>query len=152
MRLLEADLTFTGEFSSWSARVRADPEDPSRLSLWQGDGAPRAIPADAVVAAEWPWRMMALPFGESAFFGSRFSQVMLMVGQETGQVADAVLVVRGAEDLLTPPHGHAQAWKVSVGQQTAWYAAEAPHLLLRYNDGFGVTWTVDLDSLPDIAY
>ncbi|MEP7358955.1 MAG: hypothetical protein ABI847_17025, partial [Anaerolineales bacterium] len=147
MRLLEADLKFTGEYSSWTARVGADPRGLPGLSLWLGDGAPSALPADAVIAAEWPMRMMALPFGRSAFFGSRFSQVLLAAGQETGQVAKTVVVVRGEEDLLTPPSGHALAWKIAVGQQTAWYAAEAPHLLLRYNDGLGVTWTVDLDSL-----
>jgi hypothetical protein len=149
MRLLEADLKFTGEYSSWTARVRAHPDGLPLLSLWLDDGAPSALPADAVIAAEWPVRMMALPFGHSAFFGSRFSQVLLAAGQESGQVADAVVVVRGQEDLLTPPSGHALAWKISVGKQTAWYAAEAPHPLLRYNDGYGVTWTVDLDSLQD---
>ncbi len=150
MQLLEADLKFAGEYSSWTARVGADPQGPPGLNLWLDGGAPRALPADAVIAAEWPWRMMALPYGRSAFFGSHFNQVLLAAGQETGQVADAVLVVRGEEDLLTPPSGHALAWKISVGQQTAWYAAEAPHPLLRYNDGYGVTWTVDLNSLSDI--
>jgi hypothetical protein len=46
------------------------------------------------------------------------------------------------EDLPTPPVGHRLAWKVTLGKQTAWYAATAPHTLLRYNDGYGVTWTI----------
>jgi membrane protease YdiL (CAAX protease family) len=147
MRLLDADLRFEGEFSSWTARV--EPSAEAGLNVWLNDAAPTTVPADAVLAGEWPFRLMALPLGSRGYFGSRFSQVLIGVGQDTGALEEAVVVVRGEEDLPTPPDGHAAAWKVQVGQQTAWYTAATPHLLLRYNDGLGVTWTVDLASLPD---
>jgi membrane protease YdiL (CAAX protease family) len=152
MRLLEADLQFDGEYGGWSARVEPQTPDAPGLSLWLDDAGPVALPADVVIAAEWPWRMVALPLGETLYFGSRYHEVQLAPGLPDGQLQDSVVVVRGEEDLLTPPDEHAQAWKVSVGQQTAWYAADAPHTLLRFSDGYGVTWTVDLDSLEDAGF
>lgn len=148
MRLLEADLHFEGEFSAWDARVGAAPE--GGLALWLGEAAPVGVPAEAVLAAEWPFRLMALPLGGPLYFGSRFDEVLIGVGQETGTVQAAAALVRGEEALPLPPTGElAPVWKVTVGRETAWYAAGAPHTLLRYDDGVGVTWTVDLASLPD---
>jgi membrane protease YdiL (CAAX protease family) len=152
MRLLEAELWFRGEYDAWGARVWPEAPGTPGLSLQLPDSEPVALPEDVVIAAEWPWRMMALPFGETLYFGSRYHEVQLAPGLAEGQLEDSVVIVRGEEDLLTPPSEHAQAWRVSVGQQTAWYAAEAPHTLLRYSDGYGVTWTIDLDSLEDAGF
>ena len=149
LRLLDAELNFQGEFSGWTARVGPGADPAQALNLWLGEAAPVSVPAGAVLAAEWPFRFMALPLGGSGYFGSRFDEVLLGVGQETGAVESAAVLVGGEEVLPTPPDGQQDAWKVTVGQQTAWYAATVPHTLLRYNDGFGVTWTVDLNSLPD---
>lgn len=147
MRLLEADLHFEGEFSAWEASVGAAPD--GGLALRLGAGAPVSVPADAVLAAEWPFRLMALPLGGQFYFGSRFDEVLIGVGHETGEVQAAAVLLRGEEELPLPPTGElATAWKVTVGRETAWYAADAPHTLLRYDDGVGVTWTIDLATLP----
>ena len=139
MRLLEAHLQFVGEYSSWTAEIGPGADG---LSLALGQAAPTALSADGVVAAEWPWRMMALPFGQPLYFGSRLNLLQLAAGEESGRSQAQALLVSGPENLPTPPTGQALAWKVKLGQQTAWYAAGAPHTLLRFSDGFGVTWTI----------
>jgi hypothetical protein len=61
------------------------------------------------------------------------------------------VVVRNAEPVWTPV-GSFIAWRVTVGdRQTAWYDAEAPHTLVRYDDGL-VTYLlsdVEWDSAED---
>jgi hypothetical protein len=44
------------------------------------------------------------------------------------------VVVQGGEPIATPA-GNYLAWRVEVGEQTAWYDVEPPHTLLRYDDG-----------------
>jgi hypothetical protein len=148
MFLLEAQLDFDGEFSDWSARVTPA---ASGLSLLFNDTAPTLLPADAVLMAEWPFRFMALPLEQPAYFGSRFNQVLLNVGTELGTLTHDVVLLRGQEDLPALPGGPARAWKVQVGQQTAWYAVDAPHTLLSYSDGYGVTWTLDAKVVDDLG-
>lgn len=95
------------------------------------------LPSDALFWGEWPWRLTALRFSSLAGW-----QVDLggpsRPGEnspELGPGADAqVLIVFGAEPLAVPA-GNFIAWRVTLGQQTAWYDVEAPHILLRYDDG-----------------
>jgi hypothetical protein len=151
MQLLDAQLVFVGEFSQWSAAVTSSANPAGGLAVALNGGAPMPAPADSVLEGEWPFRLMALPLGGSGYFGSQLSEVRLGVGQASGAVEAATVLVRSTENLPTPPSGQQAAWKVQVGQQTAWYTVSAPHWLLRYNDGFGVTWVVDLDSLAAAA-
>jgi hypothetical protein len=138
MRLLDARLDFRGEYSAWTAEVGAS---GAGLRLTHGPNT-ADLPADAVIAAEWPLRLMALPFGQRFYFGSRLNLVQMAPGQENGALESTAVLIAGQEDLPTPPTGHAQVWKVTLGKQTAWYATSAPYTLLRYNDGFGVTWII----------
>jgi hypothetical protein len=94
---------------------------------------------------------MALPLGQAGYFGSRFNHVLLGVGSETGALDEDRVLLRGEEDVPAPNGGSARAWKVQVGQQTAWYAVELPHTLLRYSDGLGVTWTLNADKEDDLG-
>lgn len=95
------------------------------------------LPSDSLFYGEWPWRLTALGFSSLAGW-----QVDLggpsRPGEnspELGPGADAqVLIVFGAEPLAVPA-GNFIAWRVTLGQQTAWYDVEAPHILLRYDDG-----------------
>jgi len=110
------------------------------LSVSQDDGPPEelTLPDDVLLAAEWPWRLSALPFRLSysrkatLVWPSRWREET----QSSGLVAeDTYVVVRGAEPVWTPA-GSFVAWRVTVGDhQTAWYDAEAPHTLVRYHDG-----------------
>lgn len=95
------------------------------------------IPGDALVQGEWPWRLSALRFDETfsaqatlanPWYWSNDSQTH-MPGSEP-----VVVVVQGGEPIATPA-GNYLAWRVEVGEQTAWYDVEPPHTLLRYDDG-----------------
>jgi membrane protease YdiL (CAAX protease family) len=115
MRLLDARMVFDGEFGGWTAEV--GPGESGGLSLTLNGGAPVRLPADAVLAAEWPYRFMALPFGRVGYMGSQFNQVMLSISEATSAVTNELVLVRGEEDV---PGTEVRAWKVQVGRQTAW--------------------------------
>jgi len=110
------------------------------LSVSQDDGPLEelTLPDDVLLAAEWPWRLSALPFSLSysrkatLAWPSRWREET----QSSGPVAeDICVVVRDAGPVWTPA-GRFVTWRVTVGdRQTAWYDAEAPHTLVRYHDG-----------------
>ena len=139
MQLLDARLDFAGEYGGWSAEVAPQ---ATGLGVTLNGAGPAALPADAVMAAEWPLRLMALPFGRRMYFGSQFSLVELGISNPSGELTPSLVLVKGEEDLRTPSGADVPTYKVVVGQQTAWYTTAWPHTLLRYNDGYGVTWTL----------
>lgn len=49
-------------------------------------------------------------------------------------ITDVAVVVGGAEP-LTVPAGDYLAWRVTVGEDTAWYDVDKPHTLLQYDSG-----------------
>ncbi|MHB1354435.1 MAG: CPBP family glutamic-type intramembrane protease [Anaerolineae bacterium] len=95
------------------------------------------LPYDSLFYGEWPWRLTALNYTSLAAW-----QVDLggpsrpgINGPERSAGTDAqTLLVFGAEPLAVPA-GNFIAWRVKLGQQTAWYDVDAPHILLRYDDG-----------------
>lgn len=89
---------------------------------------------------EWAWRLSALPFDIA--YGSKALFVWV---DDAGQVhTDEVYVgVAGSETVWTPA-GNFVTWKVTLAYTTAegeeietaaWYDVEAPHTLVRYDDG-----------------
>ncbi|MCE5258344.1 MAG: CPBP family intramembrane metalloprotease [Chloroflexi bacterium] len=95
------------------------------------------VSAGTFIPGEWPWRLTALEFSELAAW--RVDLVTLQADGSTVISADSaterpILQVQGAEPLAVPA-GNYIAWKVTLGDQTAWYDADAPHTLLRYDDG-----------------
>jgi hypothetical protein len=96
------------------------------------------LPPQALVVDEWPWRLAALPF--SLGYGRQTSLAWPHKWDPALQASppgleEAVVLVRGVEP-LAGPEGPVEAWRVTVGgEQTAWYAAEAPHSLMRYEAG-----------------
>lgn len=115
-----------------------------------------ALPSDSVLMAyEWAWRLSALPF-EVAYGGETTFVVIEPDGSATAY--DAFVNVRGGEPTWTPA-GTFVAWKVIVSwegeqgrerRQTAWYDAESPHTLVRFDDGSVsyVLATADPTPLP----
>jgi len=107
--------------------------DPSGNNAQSG----LVLPADVLLPGEWPWRLTASEFSElSAWMVSvvsiqadGFQQV-----QADGTSDHPILQNQGAEPLAVPA-GNYIAWKVTLGEQTAWYDSQAPHTLLRYDDG-----------------
>ncbi|HQE93763.1 MAG TPA: CPBP family intramembrane metalloprotease [Anaerolineae bacterium] len=97
------------------------------------------LPAEILVDGEWPWRLSALPFAMT--YGS--TQPLALVSAEGHiQIVPAFVLVTGSEPSWTPA-GNFITWKVTVtcemdGQETtltAWYDVEAPHTLVRYDNG-----------------
>ena len=95
-----------------------------------------------LMAGEWPWRFSALPF---QLLYSREATLLWPYRSAEGIDGRAPLeqevfvVVRTAEELLTPA-GDFITWRVTVGDKyTAWYTVEPPHHLVAYDDDM-VTW------------
>ena len=109
------------------------------LSTIQNNEAAQTLelPANAFLMGEWPWRLSAMPFqigyvGKvSLAWPSRYSQE---ANHSVPTLDETVVSVQGAEPLATPA-GNFIAWKVTMGDQTAWYDTKIPYTLLRYDDG-----------------
>lgn len=86
----------------------------------------------------WPWQLSALPFSSglvreaTLVYPSRWDPDL---NASVLTVTDAAVVVHGVEPVNTPA-GHFMAWRVTVDGNTAWYDVEAPHTLVKYDDGF----------------
>jgi membrane protease YdiL (CAAX protease family) len=110
------------------------------LSMSQDDGPvdELRLPDDALLMGEWPWRLSALPFHLSYSRKTTLAwpDGWLQDGQGSAPNADDTYVaVRNAEPVWTPV-GNFITWRVTLGvRQTAWYNAEPPHTLVRYDDG-----------------
>jgi membrane protease YdiL (CAAX protease family) len=95
----------------------------------------------ALVNELWPLQLSALPFRAGAayegtlIFPERWDNDLQ---RNVLTVTDTAVVTGGAEP-LTVPAGDFLAWRVQAGSQTAWYDAEPPHRLLRY-DGPMLSW------------
>ena len=137
MRLLDADYHFQGESLEWTAALTLVDE---ALQLELDAQSPVSVPADSVVAAEWPWRMMALPFDRALFWGARLTLLDVRPGLMTGQDEPSVVQVVSLETIQTPTES-VRAYRVRLGRETAWYRLDQPHTLIQFDDGYGVTWS-----------
>lgn len=85
----------------------------------------------------WPWQLMALPFTTGAsyeatlVFPQRFDATL---ERSALTVTDASVVIGGVEPLKVPA-GNFFAWRVTVGEEAAWYDTEPLHKLLQYDSG-----------------
>ena len=115
-------------------------EDGATLQV-AGNGATQTtlLPAGVLLDGEWPWRLSALPFAIA--YGS--TQPLALVNRQGYiDIVDAFIVVASSEPAWTPA-GNFVTWKVTVtytldGEETtlsAWYDVEAPHTLVRYDNG-----------------
>ena len=139
--LLNAQGIRESEILAFSYRVETADEDLRLTGEVQGASDELIIPPLALAGYEWPWRLAGLPFslGYSRDVTVAWPLRWRPETQDSGPYAEeTALVVRGGTPIHTP-WGSAIAWMVTVGEQTAWYHADAPHHLLRYDDGFH-TW------------
>jgi membrane protease YdiL (CAAX protease family) len=110
------------------------------LAVRQENGLEKEVTLshDALLMGEWPWRLSALRFGLG--YVRRTTLAWPRAHTERGQgshpnAEETYLVVRNAEPVWTPS-GIFVAWRVTLGdRQSAWYDAEPPHTLVRYEDG-----------------
>ncbi|MBN1246314.1 MAG: CPBP family intramembrane metalloprotease [Anaerolineae bacterium] len=117
------------------------PESPDIEVTTPTGSSAVALPTEpALMAFEWVWRLSALPF-EVGYGGDA---TLVALQNDTGAKAyEAFVQVRGGEPAWTPA-GTFVAWKVVVSwedgagrkkTQTAWYDAQPPHTLVRFDDG-----------------
>jgi uncharacterized protein len=83
----------------------------------------------------WPWQIQGIPLrqgevGRVVYFNAH---TWRQATQDMGPQAETLRIsVSGLEDAATPA-GYIQAWKVDLGgQQTAWYALDSPHLVVKF--------------------
>jgi len=104
--------------------------------------------ADTLIIDEWPWRLMGMPFNAGLARQASViwpSQYDASLGINTITQKDEVVVVRGL-DTVTVPAGTYFAWKVELGdRQAAWYELDAPHRLLKWDNGYVVFELVESD-------
>lgn len=119
-------------------------QDAGQVKLTVNDAHAQAentvsIPAEALLADEWPWRLGQIPF--EIGYGAMLPYVWL---DATGQIqiSEAYVGVVSGESIWTPA-GNFVAWKVELVYEspegdevtlTAWYAEDGPHTLVGYND------------------
>jgi hypothetical protein len=122
----------------WS--LTPSPSDGLVLVVNTGDRHYDALPLPnmgTLLEHEWPWRLQALPFNLS--YSRRVTLASPLrwseVDQESIPLAeDGFVFVAGSEPLGTPV-GNFIAWRVELGDETAWYDSAAPYTLLRYDNG-----------------
>lgn len=99
--------------------------------------APLVITPATLLPGEWPWRLSALPFKEGlkepvvVAYPLRWSEA---AQESISQTEEHLVNVAGQESVDTPA-GTFEAWKVTVGDETAWYRVEAPHIVVKYDNG-----------------
>lgn len=89
-------------------------------------------------SSSWPWVLRSLPFSPG-YSGTSYYLRPFTWRQATGDsgpVLESILVSVAGPETLETPLGTLQAWKVTLGQETAWYSVEAPHVLLKHHNGF----------------
>jgi hypothetical protein len=117
------------------------------LSLLREDSGTRithTFALNSLLEGEWPWRLCALPFG-SRFNGARAWLTWPLRWQQDTQssapLTQQVYFLARGKDTVKTPAGDFQAWRVELRLagsnelQTAWYAVDAPHTLVKYNNG-----------------
>lgn len=97
---------------------------------------PFSFSPTTLVQEEWAWRLMGLTFTNFKNLPVEYLSPMTWRAetQDYGQLINHKrILVLGPENIQVPA-GEFQAWKVSLGQgETAWYAYEVPHTLLRFD-------------------
>jgi membrane protease YdiL (CAAX protease family) len=97
-----------------------------------------SLPANALLEGEWPWRLSALDFNLGLSWKATLAWANRWSAQDQRSLPTAqnvIVTVQGSEPIATPA-GNFIAWKVVVGDQTAWYDSNYPHTLLRYDNDF----------------
>jgi len=142
-RPLERQLTWQMQAAVSDQLTSAAGSDGLEVVL-QRDGASLAsavLETSAVLEDELPWRLSSLPFQVGY---ARLVKVIVPAYQSDSQQTPApaqqnrLVVVEGGQSIMTPA-GNFVAWRVKIGErQTAWYEADPPHRLLKYDDGMHV--------------
>jgi membrane protease YdiL (CAAX protease family) len=117
--------------------IQQDPDAPEKLFELPFQRAGKATPF-VMAESTWPWVLSSLPFAEdyaaSVYLFRPYT--WREATQDSGpQTQLFLLTVTSIEEVATPA-GTFTAWKVQVGErEIAWYAVDAPHILVQYFNG-----------------
>lgn len=92
-----------------------------------------SVPAVALLAEEWPLRLMAASFDNLTPKSVALAMPMTYrpETQDSGtSLTNMTLVVLGMEEVNS-----VKAYRVSVGKYMVWYAVESPHVMLKFDNG-----------------
>jgi hypothetical protein len=112
---------------------------PPRVVVEAADAA-RVAPEGALLDRAWAWQLSGLPF--QLPYGGKVDLVRVDASGDV-HVYPAFVQIMGGEPVWTPA-GTLTTWKVTVtytndaGDErvlAAWYQAQAPYVLVRYDDG-----------------
>jgi len=143
MRLLQASFHFESDQTRWQAEAVSQ-ADGLRVSAGDAPDGSATLPADSLLAQEWPWRLSALPFERANFSGSQVilgRPERLAAGDGPPESETVYALLRGQERLFL--NGRAlTAWKVKLDRASAWYDIQSPHNLVQFEDGYGVKYVL----------
>jgi membrane protease YdiL (CAAX protease family) len=147
MHLLNATLEFNSDTSTWSATIKpVDGKMRLDLLVKEAPAGQLVFTPTVLVDREWYWRLAALPFGKSFFFGGRTGLAWPLhwsaVEQRDLPHVQTTYVLMKDQERLSTPLGSRQAWKVMVEKESAWYDVTPPHHLLKLDNGAGVTYVL----------
>ncbi|MFZ6026398.1 MAG: type II CAAX prenyl endopeptidase Rce1 family protein [Chloroflexota bacterium] len=128
------------DFQTFSQLDRTEEQLSLNVLADRTPEAPLDLPADAFLPGEWPWRLSGLAFEEGVAYKATLAYPLKWseeAGRSLPQSESLVLRVTGKETVEVPA-GSFDAWKVTLGDETAWYAVEVPHTLIQYDDGMSL--------------
>jgi len=99
------------------------------------------IPTSALIDRLWPWQLSATHFTAGGTYSVTLAYPQRWddsLQRHVVTVTDEAVVVGGVEPVSVPV-GDFLAWKVTVGDEAAWYEAEPPYTLVQYDCGL-LTW------------
>jgi hypothetical protein len=124
--------------------IQQDPDEPEKRLELPFEPAGKTTPFMMAESA-WPWVLSSLPFTEGYAAGAHLFRPYTWreATQDSGpQTQLLLLMVTGTEEVTTPA-GTFTAWRVQVGErEIAWYAVDAPHILVQYFNGME-TWLLE---------
>lgn len=106
-----------------------------------GGESSAGLTGSALIDELWPWQLSALPFTAGGTFSVTLAYPQRWdesLQRTVVTVTDEAVLVGGAEPVSVPA-GDFLAWKVTVGDDAAWYAAEPPYTLVQHDGGL-LTW------------
>lgn len=131
------------DYPGWEAQMEEDTVVVTQPGMAQVDTI--NLPEDFILAYEWPWRMM-----NSNAQAGEVRRIPMVIPLQYDQdlemnvpvVEDVLVRVLASED-VTVPAGSFEVVEVRVESARAWYSTEAPHTLVKYDNGFQVIELVE---------
>lgn len=144
LELRSADYAFKGSQGSWTGELAAGPAGPAtyRWRDFEGSEHSQDLEQGILLDGVWPWQITNLPFERLGGRGAKITWAAL--GRDGApRAGDGVVQSEGSQKINVPA-GQYTAWNVRVGQETAYFDVQAPHLPIEF------TWGGETYQLAEI--